>query len=145
MLAEPDGNFGYYRDPVFLFSLAAYFINRELIKPHLHRYSPVFHGHFNDCLLVPVALPLYLLFYRWLRLRPDDQPPRFWEMAAHVLVWSVFFKWFGPSVLHHGAADPKDLLCYLGGGIVAWFLWNHVPFFRWKTSLRLEPVLAHDE
>jgi hypothetical protein len=128
MRAEGRRAFGYYSDPVFLLSLAAYFLNREVIKPNLHHYSAVFHGHFNDCLLVPVALPLFLLAYRWLGLRPDDAPPRFWEMALHVAVWSLFFKWFGPAVLHHGVADPKDLACYFGGGVIAWLLWNFPPF-----------------
>jgi hypothetical protein len=127
MRAEPRGAFRYGLDPVFLFSLGVYLLNRELIKPNLRHYSPLFHGHFNDCLLVPVALPIFLWVYRQLGLRPDDVPPRFWEMALHVLVWCVFFKWFGPTVLHHGVADPVDLACYSGGGVTAWFLWNYGP------------------
>ena len=127
MPAKPPRDFGYLRDPLFLVSCAVYLVNREWIKPHLHFYSPFFHGHLDDCLFVPVALPLFLLVYRLLGLRPDDAPPRFWEMAWHVLVWSVFFKWFGPAVLHHGVADPVDLLCYLGGGLAAWLVWNSRP------------------
>jgi hypothetical protein len=126
--------FGYVLDPVFLLSFGAYVVNRELIKPNLHRYSPLFHGHFNDCLLVPVALPCFLLVYRRLGLRPDDAPPRFWEMGLHLLVWCVFFKWFGPAVLHHGVADPLDLLCYAGGGLAAWLLWNAGPRLRRRTG-----------
>ncbi len=133
MPAERVG-FGYYRDPVFLLSLGAYFLNREVIKPHLHHYSPLFNGHFNDCLLVPVALPFFLLVYRWLGLRPDDAPPRFWEVAAHLAVWCVFFKWFGPVVLHQGVADPIDLACYSGGGVVAWLFWNYGPRLRRRAA-----------
>ena len=69
-----DG-FRYALDPVFLAALAIYVINRAVIKPHLHRYSPFFHGHLDDSLLVPVALPIFLLVYRLLGLRPDDAPP----------------------------------------------------------------------
>jgi hypothetical protein len=123
---RPD-RFGYWRDPLFLLGLAAYLLNRVAIKPHLHAYSPLFDGHFDDCLLVPVALPLFLLVYRWLGLRPDDAPPRVWEMAWHVLVWSIFFKWFGPVVLHRSVADPVDIACYAGGGVAAWLLWNFRP------------------
>src|SRR5262249_45945819 len=122
--------FGYFLDPVFLAAFGAYLANRLVIKAYLsthHYYSPLFHGHFNDCLIVPVALPPFLLVYRWLRLRPDDAPPRFWEVAMHLAVWSVFFKWFGPVVLHHGQADPFDILCYSAGGLVAWLLWQR----RW--------------
>lgn len=124
MPAERSDRFGYLRDPLFLLSVGIYFINRELIKPNLHKYSPLFHGHLNDFLLVPVVLPLFLLFYRWIGLRPDNAPPRFWEITLHVVVWSVFFKWFGPSILHHGTRDWIDVGCYAGGGIVAWLIWQ---------------------
>jgi hypothetical protein len=123
----PRERFGYGRDPLFLLSLAAYLLNRLVVKPRLHGYSPFFHGHFDDCLLVPVALPVFLLVYRALGLRPDDAPPRFWEMGWHVLVWSVFFKWFGPVVLHRSVADPVDVACYAGGGVAAWLVWNFFP------------------
>lgn len=123
MPAEKAGGFGYWRDPVFLLSLAVYALNREVIKPSLRAYSPFFHGHLDDCLLVPVALPIFLLVYRRLDLRPDDAPPRWWEIALHVAVWSLFYKWFGPVVLHHGVTDLVDVACFAGGGVVAWLFW----------------------
>jgi len=119
--------FRYALDPVFLAALAIYLVNRAVIKPHLHAYSPFFHGHLDDSLLVPVALPIFLLVYRLLGLRPDNAPPRWWEIAAHLLVWSLFFKWFGPVVLHQSVADPVDVACYAAGGIVAWLLWQWSP------------------
>ena len=124
MPAEKEAGFGYWRDPVFLLSVAVYALNREVIKPGLRAYSPFFHGHLNDCLLVPVALPIFLLVYRRLGLRPDDAPPRWWEIALHVAVWSLFYKWFGPVVLHHGVADVVDVGCFAGGGLVAWLVWR---------------------
>ena len=124
MPAERGGSFGYWRDPVFLICLAIYVVNRVLIKPNLHPYSPFFHGHLNDSLTVPVALPFYLLVYRWIGLRPDDQPPRWWEVVPHVVVWCLFFKWFGPFYLHRGVGDPIDAWCITGGGLVAWVLWK---------------------
>jgi hypothetical protein len=127
------GNFRYALDPVFLVALGIYIVNRAIIKPHLHPYSPFFHGHLDDSLLVPVALPIFLLVYRLLGLRPDNAPPRWWEIAAHLLVWSIFFKWFGPVVLHQSVTDPVDVACYAAGGIVAWLLW-HVPIRALKRS-----------
>ena len=124
MPAESRGEFGYWRDPVFLSCFAIYIINRLLIKPHLHHYSPLFHGHLNDTLTVPVALPIYLLAYRWIGFRPDDRPPRWWEVGLHVAVWIVFFKWFGPVVLHQGVYDLIDDGCIAGGGLLAWALWQ---------------------
>jgi len=124
MPAERDGDFRYWRDPVFLVSLGAYVINRMLIKPSLHHYSPLFHGHLDDTLTVPVVLPIYLLVYRWIRLRPDDEPPRWWEVALHLAVWEIFFKWYGPFVLHRAVYDPVDIGCIALGGVIAWMLWQ---------------------
>ena len=131
--AAPRERFRYALDPVFLVALAIYVVNRAVIKPHLHPYSPFFHGHLDDSLLVPVALPVFLLVYRLLGLRPDDAPPRWWEIVAHLLVWSLFFKWFGPVVLHQSVADPVDVACYAAGGMVAWLLW-HLPIVTFRRS-----------
>jgi hypothetical protein len=141
MPADPGARFGYGRDPIFLISLAIYVVNRVLIKPNLHHYSPFFHGHLNDALTVPVALPVYLLFYRWIGLRPDDEPPRWWEVALHVAVWIAFFKGYGPLKLHVGAYDPIDAGCIALGGFIAWLLWQRGEFLRMARSreaLRLE-------
>jgi hypothetical protein len=136
MPAEKGEEFGYWRDPVFLLGLALYFLNRAWIKPRLHSYSPFFHGHLNDLLLVPVALPIFLYVYRHLGLRPDDRAPRWWEIALHLLVWAVFFEWFGPLVLHRGVGDPLDVGCYLLGGMIAWLLWRmKTNSFRKRASI----------
>jgi hypothetical protein len=127
MPAEKGRRFGYWRDPVFLAGLAIYVINRTLIKPNLHHYSPLFHGHLDDFLTVPVALPIYLFVYRRIKFRPDDEPPRWWEVACHVAVWMVFFEWFGPKVLHRGVADPIDDWSIAGGGVMACLLWQYGP------------------
>jgi len=134
MPAEKCGSFGYWRDPVFLACLLTYVINRTLIKPNLHQYSPFFHGHLNDSLTVPVALPIYLLVYRWIGLRPDDEPPRWWEVALHVAVWMVFFEWFGPAVLRHGIYDPLDDWAIAIGGLIAWMLWQRGWLMRARAS-----------
>ena len=134
MPADKGSAFGYARDSVFLACLALYVVNREWIKPNLHHYSPLFHGHLNDTLTVPVALPIYLLVYRRLGLRPHDAPPHFWEVILHLLVWSVFFKWFGPAVLHRGVADPTDIACFAFGGLVAWLLWHRDALLRFLPN-----------
>jgi hypothetical protein len=132
MPVEPSRPFGYWRDPIFLIGLATYAVNRLLIKPNLHHYSPLFHGHLNDALTAPVALPIYLQVYRWIRFRPDDKPPRWWEVLLHVAVWIVFFEWYGPVVMHIGVYDPIDSWCIAGGGLVAWLLWHR----GWLTRAR---------
>jgi hypothetical protein len=124
MPAERAGRFRYGFDPLFLACLGAYALNRLVIKPHLHTYSPFFHGHFDDALTVPVALPLFLGFYRLIGLRPDDAPPRWWEVALHTALWIVFFKWFGPVRLHVSQCDPVDMLAIAAGGAAAWLIWR---------------------
>ncbi len=130
MLPERGRRFGYWRDPVFLACLGVYVLNRAVIKPHLPHYSPLLDGHLDDTLTVPVALPLYLLAYRLIGLRPDDEPPRWWEVALHLAVWELFFKWFGPFVLHRAVYDPVDMGCIAAGGLMAWLLWQRGSWLR---------------
>ncbi len=114
--------FGYWRDPLFLTGCTAYAINRWLVKPHVH--TGFCHDHFNDCWLIPCALPLVLWLQRGLRARRQDDPPRLTEIVPHLLFWSWLFKWFGPRYVPHVTADLWDLPCYWGGGLVAWLWWN---------------------
>ena len=63
--------FRYLHDRLFIFALAAYALNRLLIRPHLgwffHSHAewlwPLLHSHFDDLLLMPAALPVILGFY----------------------------------------------------------------------------------
>ena len=57
--------------------------------------------------------------------------PRSWEVALHLAVWMVFFKWFGPLKMHHGVYDPIDDWCIAGGGFVAWLIWQR----QWLTGI----------
>jgi hypothetical protein len=124
--------FGYLHDRLFQFSLVAYAINRLLIRPHLggffraHWQSawPFLHSHFDDLLLMPVALPVMLWLQQLLGLRKQDDPPGWQEMFAHLAVWSVMCKIIGPLYLHIGVADPLDVLFFAAGGIVACAWWN---------------------
>jgi len=118
--------------------LALYVLNRFVVKPNLHHYSPFFHGHFDDSLTVPVALPLFLFVYRLIGFRPDDEPPRWWEVALHLVVWIVFFKVSGPAIFHHGVADPIDSWCMTAGGLVSLLFWQ-----AWAWRRRAEMNLRH--
>jgi hypothetical protein len=114
--------FKYHRDPLFLTGCAAYAINRWLVKPHVHR--GFFHDHFNDCWLIPCALPLVLWLHRRLGLRPHDGPPGWREIVSHLLFWSLLFKGIGPKIYAGATFDPWDILCYWGGGLLAWRWWQ---------------------
>jgi hypothetical protein len=116
--------FGYWRDPLFLICCALYAANRWLIKPHVH--SPFFHGQFNDCLLIPCALPLVLWLQRRLNLRKHDAPPTFSEITLHLFVWSVMCEGLGPRFMHV-TGDPLDVVAYVIGGVLAGFWWRFAP------------------
>ena len=124
--------FGYLRDRLFLGSLAAYAINRLLIRPHLGNFFhthlswawPFLHSHFDDLLMMPVALPIILWVQRLLNLRKHDHPPGWLEMSTHLAVWSVMAKVVGPFALHIGVADPWDVLFFTAGGVLACAWWQ---------------------
>jgi hypothetical protein len=60
--------FHYYRDSLFLIGCTAYAINRWLVKPHVHK--GFFHNYFDDCWLIPCALPLVHAVENHPRLSP---------------------------------------------------------------------------
>ena len=114
--------FGYMRDPVFLVAGAGYALNRWLLKPLVP--SPFLHGHFNDLLLIPAALPVVLYLQRCIGLREHDRAPSWMEMALHLAVWSLICEFIGPQWLHHGTADVLDVASYAVGGSLACLWWN---------------------
>jgi len=116
--------FGYWRDPLFLAAAIGYAVNRWLLKPLLP--TPFLHGHFNDLLLIPAALPVVLWLQRVAGLRQHDHAPSWMEMVLHLVVWSVICEFIGPHWLHRGTADPLDVMAYAVGGIAA-CLWWHRP------------------
>ena len=124
--------FGYLHDRLFRFSLAAYALNHLVIVPHCAGFVaarlpwawPFLHGHFDDLLLIPVALPVVLWLQHGMGLRPQERPPGWAEMLGHLAVWSVIAKVIGPFWLHVGVADPWDLLFFTGGGIAATWWWH---------------------
>ena len=114
--------FGYLRDPMFLAAASAYALNRWLLKRLLP--SPFLHGHFNDLLLIPAALPVVMWMQRLAGLREHDLAPSWAEMGLHLAVWSLICEFIGPLWLHHGTADWWDVVAYAVGGIAACFWWN---------------------
>lgn len=114
--------FRYFRDELFLAAATAYGLNRWLIKPVVA--SPFLRGQFNDLLLIPAALPLILWVQRQTRLRAADEVPSWSEIGLHFGVWSIICEWIGPRWLHHGTADPWDVLAYAVGGLLAGLWWH---------------------
>jgi hypothetical protein len=117
--------FGYWRDSLFLAGCAFYALNRWIVKPHVH--SPFFRGQFNDCLLIPCALPLVLWLQRQLGLRKHDLFPTTAEIALHLVVWSLLCEVIGPLFLPV-TGDAKDVVAYAAGTVVSWAFW------RWQQQ-----------
>src|SRR6266566_7620309 len=114
--------FRLYCDRLFVLSIAAYAVNRFLIRPHVA--SSFLHNQFDDTLLVPCALPPLLLTYRTLGLRNHDGPPTSVEISLHLVLWSALFEAIGPFVLHQGISDVWDVVAYCAGAIIAWLYWR---------------------
>ena len=116
--------FLYCRDPLFLTGCAAYALNRWAIKPHVH--NVFLHGYFNDCWLMPCALPPILWLHRRLGLRSNDDEPSVGEIFLHLVFWSALFEWIGPKFMPGTTGDPWDVVAYAAGAILAG-LWWHRP------------------
>lgn len=121
-------SFGYFRDPLFLTGCALYALNRWVLKPHFH--SPFLRGQFNDCLLIPCALPVILWLQRRLHLRPTDEFPTTEEVVFHLVVWSVLFEGIGPHIMRT-TGDIRDVAAYAAGALVA-LVW-------WRTQAKTSP------
>lgn len=121
--------FGYFRDGLFLVACSLYAINRWGLKPRIH--SPFLHDHFNDLLLIPCALPPFLMLLRWLNLRTHDKPPETREILLYLGVWSILFEVVGPHIMRNVTGDPLDVVAYTAGGILAGLWWH-----RYRLSSR---------
>ncbi len=119
--------FRYWRDPLFLLGVSLYALNRWLILPHVD--SPFLHGYFNDCLLIPCALPLLLWIQRELGLRTHDEFPQLGEIVFHLVIWSMLFEIIGPRYFPV-TGDLRDILAYTAGGAIAWLWWQRTPLLR---------------
>jgi hypothetical protein len=117
--------FRYLRDPLFLFCLGLYFVNRWVLKPHL----PVafFRDHLNDLICIPFWLPIMLWAMRRLGLRRDDRPPHWYEILVPLLIWSWLFEVLLPGLGPFrgvAVADPADVLSYTAGALLAAIIWR---------------------
>jgi hypothetical protein len=121
--------FRYLRDPLFLFCVALYFINRLLLKPHIHGgvIGALIHGYVNDLLCLPFWVPIMVWMMHKTHLRTGDAPPQSVEILVPLLLWSWYFKLVLPSLgspPHLTVSDPYDILCYTIGALLANMFWR---------------------
>jgi hypothetical protein len=124
-------SFRYLRDPLFLFCVVIYFLNRLILKPYLPNAFSQF--YLNDLICIPVWLPIMLFAMRKTGLRQDDRPPTWYEVSIPLLVWSFAFELIAPyTQTFRGIAfgDHIDILCYACGGLVGAIFWS----LRWRDA-----------
>ncbi len=114
--------FAYALDPLCLAACALYALNRFHLRAHAD--SGFLHNYFNDVLLIPAALPLALWVQRQLHLRSHDAPPQWREIALHLLAWSFAAELLAPRLFAHATADPRDVLAYAIGALLAGLFWQ---------------------
>jgi hypothetical protein len=125
--------FPYLRDPLFLLGCLAYALNRWLLKPYVH--GRFLHSYFNDCWLIPCALPPILWLHRKLGLRQHDRAPGPGEILSHLLFWSLLFEWIGPQFVSHAVGDPFDVIAYAAGAMLAALWWHRDLWVKRIVSL----------
>ncbi len=117
--------FRYLRDPLFLACVAAYFVNRWLIKPQVT--GGFFHTSFNDLICIPFWVTPLVWITRRTGLRNHDRRPGGVELLMPLIVWSFVFEVWLPQTAAFRAvstADPFDIFWYTCGALAASLFWD---------------------
>jgi len=124
--------FRYLKDPLFLFCVALYFLNRLVLKPH---FSNAFlQCYLNDVICIPFWIPIMLFIMKALDLRKSDDLPTAFEILIPLILWSWVFEAYLPftSMFKHLAtSDYRDVLAYTIGGGLSGLIWR---FLYQQTS-----------
>ena len=134
--------FRYLRDPLFLFCVALYFVNRFGMKPHVHGgiVGRFLHDSLNDVLCLPFWVPILVWTMRRTGLRRGDGPPQAAEILVPLLLWSWFFELVLPTwgpFRHLAVCDVSDVLCYTVGALLAALFWSGY-YSAWNTEAMQE-------
>ena len=123
--------FRYLKDPLFLFCVGLYFLNRWVIKPYFP--NDFSRDHLNDVICLPFWVPIMLFIMRKTGLRKDDEPPKSSEILIPLLIWSWVFEAYLPFTAlfkRLATSDYLDILSYTVGACFAalfWKLWYRNP------------------
>jgi hypothetical protein len=117
--------FLYLRDPLFLFCVAVYFVNRFVFKCIWP--TGFVHEHMNDLICIPFWVPIMLFIQRRVGWRNGDYSPQPGEIIIPLILWSWIFEivlpqtdWFGELCV----ADHLDVLYYALGALIAAVFWR---------------------
>jgi len=126
--------FKYIRDPLFLLCVGLYLANRLILRPYLA--CAFLSSYLNDAICIPFWVPVLVYLMRKCHLRSSDDSPSLHEIVVPLLLWSVVFELWLPSVSQFRGAfvrDHMDVLWYTCGSLVA------VSFWRWYYRPRRVP------
>jgi hypothetical protein len=118
-------NFRYLGDPLFLFCVGLYFVNRFIFKKIW--LSGFAHEHLNDLICIPFWVPIMLFVQRRLGLRDGDDSPRPSEIIIPLIMWSWIFEVILPNTewfRDYCVADYLDILSYTVGALGAAIIWR---------------------
>lgn len=101
---------------VALVSALLYGVNRVLITPNWN--VPFLQSYLGDFLALPVYLPLSITLAEKLNLLDDSFTLGVKHILGAVLLFAVLFEGLLPRLDASSTSDPRDILAYLGGGIV---------------------------
>lgn len=124
--------FRYGRDPVCWLACLFYAVNRWLVPADLK--GAFLNGHFDDLLLIPAVLPLYLWVLRKLGLRSSDAYPGWEEIFVNLVIWTIAAEVLAPMLWKWATPDPWDAFAYAVGAVVAGVFWRNRFHFRRKPS-----------
>jgi hypothetical protein len=135
-----DGKFKYLLDPLFLFSLTLYSLNKLPFLSHKFWNSELCDCYLNDLLTVPVLVPIILFFSKIFKFRDNYSPPTLLEIIVPLTIWSVAFELIGPFYFAKGISDPIDVLAYFLGGLASWIFWNRSNLLDTLRTLNGRPL-----
>jgi hypothetical protein len=117
--------FRYLKDPLFVFCVTLYFVNRLVFKRYFsNEFS---RGYLNDVICIPFWVPIMLFIMRKIHLRATDQPPRGSEILIPLVLWSWVFEAYLPFVPFFkrlATSDYRDIMSYTVGGLIAALFWR---------------------
>jgi hypothetical protein len=127
--------FLYLRDPLFLFCVVLYAVNRLVLKNIWQ--TGFHHEHLNDLICIPFWVPIMLFAQQRLGVRGGDYSPRQGEIVIPLILWSWLFEIAIPKTTWLGdlcVADHLDVLYYAFGALIAALFWKW-----WYGSMRPAP------
>lgn len=117
--------FGYLRDPLYLWCVVLYVVNRFVVKPNCG--IVFFHAYLNDVICIGFILPPMLWLLRRLKLRSHDGAPDFREIVIPLVMISWAFEIYLPNTERFRevtVSDPFDIVAYAFGAVVAGAFWH---------------------